>query len=114
MQASSLVSAEQLKSIQVGYPPVSMGDSSTLQVWATSLQELMPKILLQKLAAPELASEPRDIAALRDVLWKEGAPVASFPLLKMNRRRYLEAVCEHLTACEQVICCPHWRCTEII
>lgn len=62
----------------------------------------MPKVLLQSAAAPG-SHEPRTqlIAALKGVLWREGLPVATFPVLKLGRKRYLEAVCAHLNAAEQ-------------
>ena len=67
------------------------------------MQELMPKVVLQRLAAPQSTAEPRSqlIAALKGVLWRESTPVGNFSVLKLGRQRYLEAVCTHLTATEQ-------------
>ena len=72
--------------------------------WASCVQELAPRIALQKVAAPleDAAVRAEGIALLRRVLWKDGAPVAVFPTLKKDRVELLQTTCGLLTASEQV------------
>ena len=58
---------------------------------------------LQLISEPASSPEARSqgIAMLKTILWDEGMPVAGFPVLKMNRRAYVDAIRSRLSASEQ-------------
>ena len=58
---------------------------------------------LQLISEPASSPEARSqgIALLKTILWDEGSPVASFPVMKMNRRAYVGAIRSQLSASEQ-------------
>ncbi len=73
-------------------------------------QELQAQVALQLVALDLSETEQRErgAAALPRVLWREGAPVQTFPRLRLDRAGYLRQLLQHTTAAEQALrsCSP--------